>query len=62
MFDHRDEMPNVRLGAIDSVKGLVEEETNGKGPIYPRRHILVHCRVVPQHGQEVDYDEAEARE
>ena len=52
---------NIRLGAIDRIERLVQEKANGKGPIDPCWHILVHCWVVPEHGQEVDDNEAEAR-
>lgn len=53
---------SLRLGSVHSVKGLVEEKADCKGPVHPGRHVLVHCRIVPQHGQEVDDDEAEAGE
>ena len=55
-------MLNLRLGAIDRVEGLVQEKSDSKGPVDPRRHILVHGGVVPQHCQEVDNDKAEARQ
>ncbi len=55
-------MLNLRLGAVDRVEGLVQEKSDSKGPVDPRRHILVHGGVVPQHGQEVDNDKAEARQ
>lgn len=53
---------HLRLGAIDGVEGLVQEKSDCKGPVDPWRHILVHRRVIPQHGQKVDNDEAKARQ
>ena len=54
--------PNPRLSAVHCIECLIEEETNGKGVIHPGWHILVHGRIIPEHSQKVDYDEAEAGE
>lgn len=53
---------NLRLGAIDGVEGLVQEKSDGKGEVDPRRHVLVHRGIIPQHGQKIDNDEAKARQ
>lgn len=50
----------LRLCPVDGIKSLVEKKPDGERPVHPGRHVLIHCRVVPQHGQEIDYDEAEA--
>lgn len=52
----------LRLGAVDGVKGLVEEEAYGPTVVDPWRAILVKGRVVPQEGEKVGNDEREAAE
>lgn len=45
----------LRLAAIDSIEGLVEEQANGPTCINPSRHVLIHSRRVVEHRQDV-YD------
>lgn len=52
--------PPLRLRPVHRIKSLVKEKADGKGLIDPKRHILIHSRVVLQCGQEVNYNEAEA--
>lgn len=53
---------DIRLGAIDGIKGLVNEQAGGPCVVDPRRTILVERRVVPEQGEEVGDDEHEARQ
>ena len=55
-------MRSPRLGAVYRVEGLVEEEAQSPGCVDPGWHVLVEGRVVPEEGEEVDDDEAEAGE
>ena len=48
------------LCAVYSIEGLVEKESNRPTQVHPRWTVCIESRVVPQHGQKVDYDEAEA--
>jgi len=50
----------IRLRAIHSVKGLVEEEADSPGPVNPRRTVLVHVRGIVEHGSQVYDDKTEA--
>lgn len=52
----------ARLGAVDGVEGLVEEEANGPGGVDPARAVEVEGRVVVEEGQNIDDDEGEAGE
>ena len=45
---------------VHRVKGLVQEKPDGPGCVHPGGHILIEGRVVPQQGEEVDDDKAEA--
>ena len=38
---------HMRLCPINSIKGLVEEETNRPAGIHPSWHILIEGRIVP---------------
>lgn len=49
------------MRTIDSVKGLVKEESNGPTCIYPTRTILVQAWIVPEECKKVDNDESESR-
>lgn len=49
-----------RLGAVDSIESLVEEEADGPAVVDPRRAVLIESRVVPQERQDIENDEQEA--
>ena len=50
------------LTSIHSVECLVKEESNSPAGVHPSWTVLVQCRCVPEHGEEIDDNEAEARE
>ena len=52
----------ARLRAIDGVKRLVQEESNGPACVHPRRAVLIERRRVPEQCQKVCDDEAKTGE
>lgn len=53
---------DVRLGAVNGVECLVEEETDGPAEVDPWWAVLVERRIVPEQGQQVGDDKGEARQ
>jgi hypothetical protein len=53
-------MSPTRLRAVYRIECLIQEQSNREGKVDPWRHILVQGWVEPQHGNEVQDDEAEA--
>jgi hypothetical protein len=50
------------LSSIDSIKGLIQEQSHGPRVVHPAGAVLIQTRVVPQQCQEVGHDEHEARQ
>ena len=55
-------MRSPSLRPIHSIKSLIQKEPNGPRSVHPSWHILIERRVVPEEGQEIHDDEAEAGE
>lgn len=53
---------DLRLGTVNSVKRLVEQQSDGPAVVHPAWTVLIQRGVVPQHGQEIDDDEHESRQ
>lgn len=49
---------NVRLTSIDSIKSLIQKQTNRPARVHPARTVLIHARGVVQHRQDIRYHEA----
>lgn len=47
------------LCTIYCIEGLVKEQADREGQVYPRGHVCIEGRVIPEHGEEVQDDEAE---
>ena len=50
---------DIRLGAVNGVECLIEEEANGPGVVHPWWAVLVKRRVIPEQRQQVGDDEGE---
>lgn len=48
------------LCPINSIEGLVKEQSDRPAQVYPGRTVRVKSGIVVQHSQEIDNDEAEA--
>lgn len=51
-----------RLGSVDSIKGLVQKQTDGPAVVNPARAVLVEGWVVPEECPEVGDHKHEAGE
>lgn len=51
---------NLRLRAVDGVKGLVQKQAERPAVVDPRWAVLVESGVVPQQGEEVRDDKGES--
>lgn len=54
----RKAFPDLRLRTIHRIEGLVQEQADRPARIYPRWAVAVQRRIVPEHGEEVDDNEA----
>lgn len=53
---------DLRLASVNSVKCLIQEQSNGPRIIHPRGAILVQSGSIPQQSQEVCDNETKARQ
>ena len=61
--DHKDSEPKpLRLRAIDSIKGLIEKESDRPGRIHPGRTVLVEVWRVVEEREDVCDHESESTE
>lgn len=51
-----------RLTTINGIKSLIQEQAGCPAIVDPGRTVLVQCRIIPQHCQDVCHDKHEARQ